>query len=323
MEFYSVKIKALTPIWTGDANGRNSSLRETGILGSLRWWYEALIRGLGGNACDPTKTACNRDKHCDACELFGCTGWSRKFRLEVEKESGGNITLKFIPLKEVEDIEWALLNKTINIIAKYGALGGRIAEQQYGLIEIIKSGLDEFSLEKIGALELKKYLIRNNRKGVENPNIRMFVSITKGVKYKLLKDLKKELSFLKGERGKGKRYFYKTLNGQPYRLFLYAENETDINLALNIANKEIQNRPTTKSYVLLAWVYHKKGNAKKALEIIEKYVAGKTSEPTVLYHMAEIYKANKLEQKIPTIKKKLLNSLYELGPNMTSKIHNL
>lgn len=54
MNKYTVKIKALTPIWTGDADGKNTTLRETGIIGSIRWWHEALIRGLGGTACDPT-----------------------------------------------------------------------------------------------------------------------------------------------------------------------------------------------------------------------------------------------------------------------------
>ena len=46
MNKYTVKIKALTPIWTGDADGKNTTLRETGIIGSIRWWHEALIRGL-------------------------------------------------------------------------------------------------------------------------------------------------------------------------------------------------------------------------------------------------------------------------------------
>lgn len=106
MEEFSVTIKPLTPIWTGDANGKNSTLRETGIIGSLRWWYEALIRGLGGYACDPTDESLRcklehdkfnmalksgktmsealNDQICQACQLFGCTGWSRKFKLEIE-----------------------------------------------------------------------------------------------------------------------------------------------------------------------------------------------------------------------------------------------
>jgi len=44
------------------------------------------VRGLGGHACDPTSEERCPDKdgrRCAACELFGCTGWARKFRLKV------------------------------------------------------------------------------------------------------------------------------------------------------------------------------------------------------------------------------------------------
>ncbi|MHA1300529.1 MAG: type III-B CRISPR module RAMP protein Cmr1, partial [Candidatus Helarchaeota archaeon] len=90
MQKYILKIKPLTPIWTGDANKKNTIMRETGIIGSLRWWYEALIRGLGGTACDPTSDEKSSGKcpdvkgnYCDVCELFGCTSCARKFKLEV------------------------------------------------------------------------------------------------------------------------------------------------------------------------------------------------------------------------------------------------
>ncbi|MGQ9847920.1 MAG: type III-B CRISPR module RAMP protein Cmr1, partial [Bacteroidales bacterium] len=125
MKEFTVKINPLTPIWTGDENRKNTTLRETGLIGSLRWWYEALIRGLGGTACDPTKnTKCNIENHCDVCELFGCTGWSRKFRLEVEKSNNNRIHMRFIEMREIKDVEWVLLNKTLKVISDYGALGG-------------------------------------------------------------------------------------------------------------------------------------------------------------------------------------------------------
>ena len=99
-----VKIRTLTPIWTGDVDRKCSRIKETGIIGSLRWWYEALIRGFGGYACDPTsdkRCELKQDKFkkaiksgksaqktldeqiCPVCQLFGCTGWSRRFRLEI------------------------------------------------------------------------------------------------------------------------------------------------------------------------------------------------------------------------------------------------
>ena len=178
MEPFIVKIKPLTPIWTGDANKKCKHLRETGILGSLRWWYEAVVRGLGGTACDPTNSKCEGKKHCDACELFGCTGWAREFRLEVNHSdvdsvpmieigtremrkirgrdkylkrtssgcmTNGTIDLAFVPLRCITDYDRSLLNKTFEVIEKYGALGARIS-QGNGLIKIVENQFPEQAL---------------------------------------------------------------------------------------------------------------------------------------------------------------------------------
>lgn len=133
------RLKALTDLWTGDAEGRARRTIPTGLLGSIRWWFEVLVRGLGGAACDPAD-ADNRcpdrqDKRCVVCELFGCTGWGRKFRFEVR---GGNsavmsgqikkdaeFVLRFTPLRPIAAEEWALLDLTIRLIADYGAIGGK------------------------------------------------------------------------------------------------------------------------------------------------------------------------------------------------------
>ena len=226
---YSVKIKALTPIWTGDAKRKNTELRETGIIGSLRWWYEALIRGLGGSACDPTDSKCEGKNHCDACELFGCTGWSRKFRLEVKKEKDNIITLRFIELRDVEDVEWALLNKTLQIIAKYGAFGGRMAESKYGLINIVQNDLNSFLIDQT----ILRGYFRKKGSNVDNPNIKRFIFITSNLTYEMVKEMKNTLTFLKGRKGKGKRYFYKESDGNPNRLFVYAVNDEEYNQIVN------------------------------------------------------------------------------------------
>ncbi len=97
-----IEVKTLTPVWTGGVNGQTDRIHETGILGSLRWWYEAIVRGLGGEACDPSQGKCSfdADKYaksratnererlrdaglCDVCQVFGATGWRRRFRLAV------------------------------------------------------------------------------------------------------------------------------------------------------------------------------------------------------------------------------------------------
>ncbi|KKM11732.1 CRISPR-associated protein [Clostridiales bacterium PH28_bin88] len=85
-----MEIKTLTPLWTGGVkSGRVDRIQETGIIGSLRWWYEAILRGLGGKVCDPTTQKCLYDPEkpnnglCDVCKIFGATGWRRRFRLVV------------------------------------------------------------------------------------------------------------------------------------------------------------------------------------------------------------------------------------------------
>jgi len=211
---YTVKIKTLTPLWTGDANRKGETLRETGIIGSLRWWYEALIRGLGGTACDPTDTKCDDKSRCDACELFGCTGWSRKFKLEVNLDSGeknliplnieigtrqkhqtkrekqylkrvvsnvvtnDSVIYTFVPLKEIEQGEWVLLRNTLQIIEDYGALGARIS-QGNGVIKITDCNLPSGN----SAITLSK-----NGKTAKEPNLKDFffwkfrIGFTKEVK---------------------------------------------------------------------------------------------------------------------------------------------
>ncbi|RME01107.1 MAG: type III-B CRISPR module RAMP protein Cmr1 [Bacteroidetes bacterium] len=145
MEVKDWQLKALTPIWTGDAGGNGDRLIPTGIMGALRWWFEVLVRGLGGRACDPTtevrcpdKNVQQADKpghHCVVCELFGCTGWARKFRLMVLDEhdqviqnqiqADQTFILRFVPLRPIREEEWCLLDATLRLIADYGAMGGK------------------------------------------------------------------------------------------------------------------------------------------------------------------------------------------------------
>jgi CRISPR-associated protein Cmr1 len=134
-----VTLQPLTPLWTGDANRSGGRTIPTGLLGSIRWWFEVLARGLGGAACDPSddgnRCPDQQGKRCVVCELFGCTGWGRKFRFEVRDGSGGIMkdqikrntafSLCFTPLRPIAAEEWTLLDLTVRLIADYGAIGGR------------------------------------------------------------------------------------------------------------------------------------------------------------------------------------------------------
>ncbi|NLI12591.1 MAG: type III-B CRISPR module RAMP protein Cmr1, partial [Peptococcaceae bacterium] len=170
----NMQITPLTPLWTGDAERKGERVLETGILGSLRWWYEALIRGLKYYVCDSGGGTCEyREKEklasiCPVCQLFGCTGYSRRFRLQVEGGSGagpllkvklrnpGNnkhlgwripaivadpFTLSFLPMggSDMGDFEAAVLRCILHLIEQYGALGGKTSQGQ-GVVKIKWAG---------------------------------------------------------------------------------------------------------------------------------------------------------------------------------------
>ncbi|MFV9550278.1 tetratricopeptide repeat protein [Algibacter sp. PT7-4] len=108
-----------------------------------------------------------------------------------------------------------------------------------------------------------------------------------------------------------------------YNALLYAENKKQTANALKLANVEIENRPTPQSYDLLAWTHFNHGDVKEALKIIEKHVVGKTSEPDVLFRIAQIYKANGKTNQAKQLKEELLESVFELGPLMEAEIKNI
>ncbi|MDI9615092.1 type III-B CRISPR module RAMP protein Cmr1 [Methanothermobacter sp.] len=222
---FRIKLQAPYKIWTGD-HKRSNVLRESGLIGSIRWWYEALIRALGGTACGPIDNSkCNGRIHCDACELFGCRGWSRKFILRCS--NGKTIKISITELRKMKDVELGLLNTTFRIIENYGAMGGKLAHEEYGIIRIMESDLEEFQPEKS---QLKGYL-RKKGSHCKNPNLKRFIFIENPDR-RLVMKLKDECDFLKGSNNRGKRYFYKT-SGK--RLFAYALNEDEYSRIIQCA----------------------------------------------------------------------------------------
>jgi len=167
-ESIEVKIKALTPLWTGGVEtGQVDRIHETGILGSLRWWYEAIVRGLGGRACDPGTNGCLYDPGkpknglCDACHVFGATGWRRRFRLSISGRDELAWQDKHLSIKPpgrtrgwvlnagmVGELDLILTGETgslqkihslLRFLAAWGGLGAR-PQLGYGVFGIIPSG---------------------------------------------------------------------------------------------------------------------------------------------------------------------------------------
>jgi CRISPR-associated protein Cmr1 len=176
----------LTPIWTAGIDPITDRLHETSLIGSLRWWYEALIRGLGGYVCDPTEQGCKYDPKeqneglCDACRLFGATGWGRKFRIvasgkteslldsktNVRLPSGhrqqggwyifsssqiGTLQLNLHTFREIRKEEAAGLRVILALLTQYGALSAKTSNG-YGVVtqyEIQENLINEFQARPI------------------------------------------------------------------------------------------------------------------------------------------------------------------------------
>ena len=88
----------------------------------------------------------------------------------------------------------------------------------------------------------------------------------------------------------------------------------------NYFTHRCQDQPENTNYF---YHFYNNGNSEIALNIIEQHVDGKTFEPEVLYHIAEIYKANNKTEAVTRLKKELTDATYELGPVMAMKIQQL
>ena len=108
-----------------------------------------------------------------------------------------------------------------------------------------------------------------------------------------------------------------------YNVLLYTDENENLDEAIALAKEEVEHRPTPESYDLLAWSYFNKGKITEALDIVDKYVVGKTFEPMALFHSAEIYKAAGMINKANDLKKEIADSSYELGPIVAEKVSKI
>lgn len=206
----SIQLKFITPLWTGNIDSRTDFIQSTGIIGSLRWWMETILRGMGYYACDPVsdercpKKVNNNLTYCLACLIFGATGKRRLFRVEINdkdvrkvfegrpiniKPSGrnrgwflgsgltGKVELRIIPLDRRAEISLFLL--PLLIAAKWAAIGAK-TQLGYGVVELSNASglkLEAFkkSLNKIiegESLRSETNKDKNNSSNTELPNLR-------------------------------------------------------------------------------------------------------------------------------------------------------
>jgi CRISPR type III-B/RAMP module RAMP protein Cmr1 len=213
---------ALTDIWTaggtlaavppGQKDGKpiNDRLRLTSLLGGIRWWAEAIVRGFDVRACDPVSEPCRGDQHCIICELFGKadppqaakfavrawedTGKRQPFTRKLSK--GSTVILEFHFYRDATFLEEYLLVKAMDVISRYGSVGGkttlkptrpntvRMADTgwvdrhtDYGLLHI--KGIDKASFQ-IWATHKDAFENALKEKAINDPN--------KSMKYPSLKN---------------------------------------------------------------------------------------------------------------------------------------
>ena len=99
--------------------------------------------------------------------------------------------------------------------------------------------------------------------------------------------------------------------------------KTDPDKALQLAQKEVANRPAPQSYQLLALAQLASNQKQEALATITSFVAGKTSDPMALLHSAQVYKASGVLDKVTALKTALLPASYELGPEIFKQVSAL
>lgn len=104
-----------------------------------------------------------------------------------------------------------------------------------------------------------------------------------------------------------------------YLALLEAEEFNNPKKTIEIATIEINNRPTTQSYDLLAWGYFHNDQKEKALEVAQQFVEGKTFEPDAIYHLGMIYKDIDAEKSHHFLKE-ASQSYFELGPAIAANI---
>ena len=192
-------IKTSTPLWTGGVDTKVDRVHETGIVGGLRWWMEAFVRGLGGQVNDPTqneRSGFDRKKYdessavdervrlrdaglCDVSQVFGATGWRRRFRLDIQDSTSPDNTVSshiqaqrsykdrngkmvaprgwYFPNKPrsgqvaiqiqslAQDFKPQVMAGLIQFVADWAALGAR-AQMGFGVIEPVNGRIETQTL---------------------------------------------------------------------------------------------------------------------------------------------------------------------------------
>lgn len=105
-----------------------------------------------------------------------------------------------------------------------------------------------------------------------------------------------------------------------YKIVYYTDEGASPDQAIQLAEQEVNHRPTPDTYDWLAWAYFKKGQISQAAAISRKYVYSKTSSPEANYHTGMIFSATGQNADALELLKECIASGFELGPVKEKRI---
>ncbi len=279
MTITTVRLQLLTPLWTGNVDREMVGVKPAAIVGGLRWWSEAIVRGLGGYACDPTDAAsrCRYDEAalrtsgqaadglagvCPVCGIFGCTGWASKLRFMVDLRPGrgpggqGDLFIDLIEIKPLANEEQWLLDRTLEVIATYGSIGGKTPlkppQPDYGLVALPGGPPFKVALRRD---QVQGWFAHGRRAGESAPATwpdlrRFFFNDQATLDRRVLEEILKQSPFLAGRLSVSKKVF---VFARPPRFWGYTDSPVLLSTILQRLTANGVKGTRTGEEVLHAW----------------------------------------------------------------------
>lgn len=106
-----------------------------------------------------------------------------------------------------------------------------------------------------------------------------------------------------------------------YLVHVYTGILNDPSKAVEIARREIDQRPTSQAYALLAWSLLCNGQKNEAVEMYKNYVSGKALQARELYWMGKLMKATGKAYNAKQFFKAARKNKYDLSPHMLKDLN--
>ena len=236
----------------------------------------------------------------------------------------GAITLMEKAFEKVKDKNKNLYSWVLSNLADMYGHAGRVQEAYNGYISVLKK--DPANLYCLKGIAWIAYSYDNNTADAKRI-LQFILSQTQMPDLKLMLAEIAETEGNKEEKQKLLQEFAdivtKPVYGDMYNKYLiniYTEETGEYQKAHTIAERELKNRFTPQTCDWMAWVYYKKGEKMKAMELSKGFVNKMTFEPSAIMHTAFIYAANGKNKEAKKMLEQCIESSFEIGPVATKEI---